>query len=225
MTARLFTYTIRVDDGAAPNPFNGMCSLAICKPAIRRVAKKDDWIVATGSKNACSGDLSKRLVYAMRVEEVLSIEDYDKRAIAEWPHRIPKRGSSDLAERLGDCIYDYSQGTPRQRKGVHGPENMSTDLSGEKVLLSHHFYYFGRRPIKLPEYLLDICHRTQGHKSTCNARYFEPFVTWLEGLKLDIGQLGWPDHLVDWASNASCGGCLVRRDDDEHDIEVSCSGA
>jgi hypothetical protein len=27
--SRLFTYTIPIDDGAAPNPFRGMCSLAI----------------------------------------------------------------------------------------------------------------------------------------------------------------------------------------------------
>jgi hypothetical protein len=43
---RLFSYTIPVDDGAAPNPFRGMCTLAICKPTIRRVAKKGDWVAA-----------------------------------------------------------------------------------------------------------------------------------------------------------------------------------
>lgn len=58
---RLFTYTIPFDDGAAQNPFHGMCSLAICKPAIRRVAKAGDWVAGLGSKNAPSGDLSKRL--------------------------------------------------------------------------------------------------------------------------------------------------------------------
>jgi hypothetical protein len=35
---QLFTYTIPYDDGAAPNPFHGICTLAICKPSIRRVA-------------------------------------------------------------------------------------------------------------------------------------------------------------------------------------------
>ena len=34
----LFTYTIPFDDGAAPNPFRGMCSLAIRKPGIRAAA-------------------------------------------------------------------------------------------------------------------------------------------------------------------------------------------
>ena len=57
-----------------------MCSLAICKPGIRRVAKKDDWIAGLGSKNSPSGDLSGRLVYAMRVEEVLTLREYDAHA-------------------------------------------------------------------------------------------------------------------------------------------------
>src|SRR5450759_4031334 len=69
----LFSYTIPIDDGAAPNPFCGMCSLAICKPAIRRVAKQGDWVAGLGSRNAPSGDLGAHLVYAMCVEEVLTL--------------------------------------------------------------------------------------------------------------------------------------------------------
>jgi hypothetical protein len=117
---RLFTYTIPVDDGAAPNPFNGMCSLAICKPGIRRVAKPDDWVAGLGSKNAPSGDLSGRLVYAMRVEEVLSLRDYDLQASSRWPHRIPNIQSVVLQDRLGDCIYNFSSGIAVQRSSVHG---------------------------------------------------------------------------------------------------------
>jgi hypothetical protein len=100
---RLFTYTIPINDGAAPNPFRGMCSLAICKPGIRRTAQKGDWVAGLGSKNTQhSGDLSRRLVYAMHVDEVVSLADYDRRAPADWPHRIPNAGSADVTERLGD---------------------------------------------------------------------------------------------------------------------------
>jgi hypothetical protein len=153
---RLFTYTIPIDDGAAPNPFHGMCSLAICKPGIRRVAQKGDWIAGLGSKYAPSGDLSARLVYAMRVEAVVSLREYDERAPAEWPDRIPDIRSLDLSRRLGDCIYDYSHRLPKQRSGVHGPENVETDLSGENVLISRDFFYFGSRAMKLPDDLLPI---------------------------------------------------------------------
>jgi hypothetical protein len=99
---RLFTYTIRIDDGAAPNPFRSLCSLAICKPGIRSTAQKGDWVAGLGSRAAPSGDLSGRLVYAMRVEEVLSLEQYDRRAPADWPHRIPNTLSRTSRNQTGD---------------------------------------------------------------------------------------------------------------------------
>jgi hypothetical protein len=209
--ARLFSYTIPIDDGAAPNPFHGMCSLAICKPAIRRVAQPGDWIAGLGSKNAPSGDLSGRLVYTMRVDETLSLADYDRHARSRWLHRIPNVPSPNLVDRLGDCIYDFSSGKPVQRKGVHGPQNQVTDLSGKNVLISRHFYYFGSHAYPLPKFLLPICNQTQGHRSDSNAPYFRPFVEWIEELNLEVGQIyGWPDFVIDWGDIAACGGYVPR---------------
>jgi Nucleotide modification associated domain 2 len=139
----LYTYTIPYDDGAAPNPFHGMCTLAICKPAVRRSASVGDWVAGLSSKNSPSGDLSGCLVYAMHVDEVLTMREYDRQASRRWPHRIPNVKSFDLSDRLGDCIYDYSKDPPLQRKGVHGPNNAKTDLGGRNVLLSRDYYYFG----------------------------------------------------------------------------------
>lgn len=203
---RLFSYTIPYDDGAAPNPFHGLCSLAICKPAIRRVAVKGDWIAGLGSKNAPSGDLSGRLVYAMRVDEVVSMEDYDRRAPRDWPEKIPNSKSRDLADRLGDCIYDFSHGSPPvQREGVHGKESIDRDLGGKNVLLSEHFYYFGSRAIPLPANLQSICHQMQSHKSDANDPYVAPFLSWLKSLQLVQGQLyGWPDGIPEWGGTCGC---------------------
>jgi hypothetical protein len=156
----------------------------------------------------------------MRIEEVLSLQDYDQHARARWPHRIPNVQSTDLSERLGDCIYDYSSGAPVQRLGVHGPANERTDLSGNNVLISRDFYYFGSRAIRLPDYLLPICHQTQGFRSNSNAPYMDQFIAWLRNLKLAPGQLyGWPDFVIDWESISSCGGCTIRSLDDENDTD------
>lgn len=212
---RLFTYTIPIDDGAAPNPFRGMCTLAICKPGIRRVAKCDDWVAGLGAKNAPSGDLSGRLVFAMHVEHVLTLKQYDQFALTQWPHRIPNIHSADMSERLGDCIYDYSSDLPIQRAGVHGRSNVFTDIGGENVLISKDFYYFGSNAIPLPLNLRQICHQTRGHRSNSNAPYFVRFVSWLRSMKLSKGQLyGWPDYIVEWNAPA-CGG--IRADDDADD--------
>lgn len=222
---RLFTYTIPYDDGAAPNPFNGMCTLAICKPSIRRAARPGDWIAGFGSKYAPSGDLSGRLVYAMLVQEVLTLEEYDRLAQTRWPHRVPDILSLAMQDRLGDCIYDYTKGSPpAQRSGVHDSGNILTDLSGENVLISYDFVYFGSRAIRLPDKLRPILHQTQGHKSTCNADYFEDFVAWLRSTAPAAGQVyGWPDSVVDWGNHTRCGGCEIRRIDDANDREhASC---
>jgi len=48
---KIYSYIIRVDDGAAPNPYGDICTLTICKPKIRKAADEGDWIIGTGSKN------------------------------------------------------------------------------------------------------------------------------------------------------------------------------
>lgn len=212
----LYTYTIPFDDGSAPNPFNGMCSLAICKPRIRNVAKVGDWVAGLGSKNAPGGDLSGRLVYAMRIEEVVSMRDYDLLSAQRWPHRVPDTRSKDLSERLGDCIYDFGGVSPKQRPGVHSQQNMKRDLSGRNVLISQHFYYFGSKAIKLPHDLLPLAHQAQGHKSSANEVLLPRFQEWLEGLNLEVGQLyGWPDCIIDWSGAKKGYGCPTRACDDE----------
>ncbi len=214
---RLFSYTIPIDDGAAPNPFDGLCTLTICKPTIRRVASEGDWIAGIGSRNAPSGDLSKRLVYAMRVDEIVTMADYDRLSSSRWPFRIPNATSKDLTHRLGDCIYNFSSSPPAQRPGVHDASNQATDLRGINTLISTHFFYFGAKAIQLPPQLHAICHETQGHRSDSNAPYMKDFISWIDSLRLVPGQLyGWPDFIVDWGLAARCG-CKVRKEDGEHD--------
>lgn len=219
---RLYTYIVRTDDGAAPNPFGGMCSLTICKPKIRSSAIRGDWVVGVGSRHAPSGGLSGKMIYAMKVEEVVTLKDYDARAPKEWSCKIPDLQSLDLADRLGDCIYDYSVGPkPAQRPSVHGPKNIKTDLGGKNALISKEFYYFGGRAKQLPANLIHICPLAQGHRSHKNEPYRAAFETWIRSLGLSPGQLyGWPDSIIDWNIIKQCGGCIDRaRDPDLEDID------
>ena len=180
---KLYSYTIPYDDGAAPNPFWGVCTLTICKPRIRRTASEGDWIVATGSKNAKDqGDLSNKVIYAMKVTKKMTLQQYDEYCRKHLKKKIPKWNNKDPKLRLGDCIYDYSTDPPTQREGVHKEGNRPTDLGGKYSLLSNHFYYFGDNPINLPNNLLQIVHQTQGHKSSANDRYKEQFIEWIESL-------------------------------------------
>jgi len=217
----LYSYTIPIDDGAAPNPFGGMCTLAICKPVIRRTASEGDWIVGLGSVNAPSGNLSGHVVYAMEVSEILTLERYDRCAPKEWPHRIPGNPKDIPRNFLGDCIYDFAGGpAPRQRLGVHGNGNIETDLGGCNALISRNFYYFGRNAIKLPDNLRPIIHQTQGHKKQANQQYLCAFVTWITSLGFKACHIyGPPD--TERKPGDSCDACEIRKMAGELDEEAS----
>ena len=79
---RISVYVLKHDSGFAPNPFHGWCTLACCKPTIRRKARPGDWIVGITPR-----DLDNRLAYAMKVDESLTFEEYgsDRRFKAKRP--------------------------------------------------------------------------------------------------------------------------------------------
>ena len=79
----IYSYVLRIDDGAAPNPFWGICTLVICKPTIRRKAQVGDWVIGTGSKNTKLKDgkiydYSDSIVYAMKISDKKSLKEYDE---------------------------------------------------------------------------------------------------------------------------------------------------
>ncbi len=180
---KLFSYTLRYDDGAAPNPFWNICTLAIRKPAIRLAAEVDDWVVGLGLANSPIGDISDHVVYAMKVTSKMTLEEYDQFCKTFVPKKKPDWRNRDYRMRMGDCIYNYTAGSePKMRTGAHTEENKEKDLSGLYALVSKQFYYFGKQPVKLPEELRPIMHTEKGHKSDANQEYVDPFVNWIEGL-------------------------------------------
>jgi hypothetical protein len=179
-------------------------------------------VVGLGSKNAPSGDLSGKIVYAMRVDSIKSMEEYDEFTKKELLKKIPNIDSVNLIDRLGDSIYDFKSSAPQQRKSVHGHGNKKTDLGGESVLLSKHFYYFGRNAIELDDRFTKIIHQQSGHKSNANQDKFDDFVEWIESLGLEVGQLyGWPDFPVEWTKDNCSASCGVREKDNENDEIIS----
>lgn len=110
---RLYSYVVTHDTGFSPNPFSGYCTLACCKPAIRRSAQVGDWVVGLTPK--ASGN---RVVYFMRIDEVKdSFADYwiDRRFARKRP-----RYDRTIAMKCGDNIYEpKSDGTYRQLRSTH----------------------------------------------------------------------------------------------------------
>ena len=85
---RLFSYVVDHDYGNAPCPFGGFCTLAKCKygtvitrnGSIRRniveLAEEGDWIAGTGGVDLSKSAGNGKLIYAMRVEEIISLAEY-----------------------------------------------------------------------------------------------------------------------------------------------------
>jgi len=196
----LFSYCIPHDDGSAPNPFWGVCTLAICKPQIRRTALVGDWIVGTGSVKF---GFESQVVYAMKVTNKMTLKEYDKYCQEYLPNKIPIWKTLDRKLRKGDCIYDFSKVNPLLRPSVHKEEDKAKDLKGENVLLSDHFYYFGSKPVPLPTHLLAIVKQGQSHKSDFNEPYKEKFVEWVTTFKKFLNKVNaMPYGLKDYEENS-----------------------
>ena len=102
--ARVHSYVVRYDSGFAPNPFYEYCTLATCKPNIRKGADIGDWVVGSGS-NDRSVRRGGYLVYAMQVTETMTFDEFgaDPRFESKKPYRNGSRKQS-----CGDNIYFLS---------------------------------------------------------------------------------------------------------------------
>jgi hypothetical protein len=205
MTMALHSYVVRYDSGFAPNPFYGYCTLATCKPRIRSAAQVGDWVVGSGSKSAHASQ-EGRLVYAMRVEEALTWDQYsvDPRFRTKQPFRRGSRKQS-----CGDNIYFRAPGnTPwQQRDSFHSRENGSADPDHVKrdtgvnrVLVSQDFLYVGGEGPMLPD-LHDVqgrplCKVGIGHSKFEDPALIAAFVAWLRAL----GASGFQGVPFEWPS-------------------------
>jgi len=178
----LYSYCVAYDQGVAPNPYGGICTLGICKPRIRASAKVGDWIVGTSSHKTGS---NFNMVYAMKVSQKMSFKDYDLFCKKQLTTKIPKTNSKAYAERQGDCIYAFEQSEddPQMRANEnHSIDHMNHDLNGKNVLLSNQYYYFGSNAKELPTELWGIVKKGPGHKSASNTPYIDPFINWIKNV-------------------------------------------
>lgn len=184
---KLYSYVVARDFGFAPNPFFSFCTLATCKPKIRKHASVGDWVVGTGAKVAYG--YVGRLIYAMQVSEVLDFDTYwnDPRFI----HKRPNLTGS-LQVLYGDNIYHrvgkrwvQADSHHSLEKGRLNKDNLAWDTGVDRLLVASKFVYWGRGAPTIPKKFRafgkeksDIC-AGRGH------RVFEhelpaAFAVWLE---------------------------------------------
>ena len=197
---RLFSYVVARDYGFAPNPFFGVCTLATCKPGIRKTASVGDWIIGTGSSQK---GRQGYLVYAMCLTETMTFNEYweDKRFQRKKPNL---RGSKKQA--FGDNIYSKSDTNQWQQQDSHhsfsngmpNRHNIRNDTQTDRVLLSKDYAYWGGSGPEIPprfrdcgEY--DICAK-RNYKNLFPKGLVKDFVTWFCSLDAN----GYLDAPLDW---------------------------
>lgn len=177
--SHLYTYIVAFDAGNAPNPYHEVCTLAICKPGIRRSAQPGDVVVGLDSSTRAKG----RIVYCMEVDESIPWSEYIRRCQSgDLPlAKIPK-GWHDQ----GDCIWTNSHTLhePLQSHSRHNQESFAADVvNGRNVLTGRKFWYFGKgnqHPIYLPGELADLI-AGRGHRCQSNQRLRDNFADFFNG--------------------------------------------
>lgn len=190
-TMRIYSYIFKNDYGFSPNPFWGVCTLSCCKPQIRKTAKEGDWVVGIRGKGLYKKmKLPKttdptqiyRIVYAMKITDVLSFDDY----YSSFPEKRPDFERTEAIYRCGDNIYKpLGNGDYEQLQSQHKIKDKPKDLRGKFILISDNFYYFGSNPIEIPENLYNlICGR--GHKCHSDKGLQSSFVDYISYNKLGV---------------------------------------
>jgi len=202
---KLYSYIVKHDTGFAPNPFYGYCTLACCKPIIRRKAEEGDWIVGLTPKSA-----GNEIVYFMRVDDVVpSFGDYwtDSRFRAKKPSQ-----TGELRKRCGDNIYEpYGKGyrqlpsTHSRKDGTEHAGNKAHDLSGKRILVSETFAYFGSKPLSLPRELRSLI-VGRGHRCRFSDETKAAFVRFAgtAGFGVRAAPRQWTQGDNSWMKGAGC---------------------
>ncbi|NBB53422.1 hypothetical protein GVN24_34660 [Rhizobium sp. CRIBSB] len=190
----VYRYVIDHDMGFSPNPFHGVCTLANCKPVIRRVASVGDFVLGFGS---AASSISGRLIYWMRVEEILTFDEY-------WiDPRFEKKKpviNGSLIKYFGDNIYHTGDdGGVLQEWSFHSLPNGDANLKNvtrdtgttNKILVSNSFGYYGEQALTLPDEFAPVVPHGRGHRTVIQGCAVSEIVDWLLN-HTELGFVGEP---------------------------------
>lgn len=191
----LFSYVVRWDHGFAPNPFHGICTLATCKPAIRKKAMVGDWVLGTGSAER---DFQGRAIFLMRITEDSRFDDYWTEA--RFIRKRPVMNGS-LKQRFGDNIYHrdgdgaWIQADSRHsQEGQSNNHNLRRDTAmTDRILVGSEFIYWGENAPEIPRPLRKFVIARPGWAEFTQAEC-DRLVEWAEGL----GQQGQVGDPLEW---------------------------
>ncbi len=178
---KCYSYVIPRDYGFAPNPYFDYCTLATCKPKIRKAAHVGDWIAAYGSARS---SIKGCLVVMMRVDETLTFNQYWQDIRFRIKRPVFNKG---IMHMYGDNIYHTVNGKWMQEHSHHSladgqinEKNLIRDTQTNRVLISSTFFYFGQNAIKIPTKFSEVIFSGRNYKKCDVESIIIDFVDFLE---------------------------------------------
>ena len=145
----------------------------------------------------------------MQVEEIVMYHEYyhDSR----FAVKIPDYSIGKAVYKCGDNIYRPLQnGGFQQLQSTHSDgtdenhKNKAHDLGGKNVLISKTFYYFGSRPLDLPESLADL-KVGRAHKNKFSPKIVFDFIDFIicQPVEVNAHPTSWPSNDDSWKKVSS----------------------
>lgn len=210
---KVCAYVVTVNSGLAPNPFHGVCTLAVCTPNhMRANLGINDYIVGISSVGISQkqGWYEPRILYAMKIDACLGLDDY----YAEYSAKRGNRNGSYI-EQVGDAIYKMNdRGNLEHIKESEEHLGLEEqDIHGNRVFIGENFWHFGAKSILLPDekWAKNMPHSFIGIRyiyntqNPTNSRWsdddFEQFLNWLNhypkgiiGIPIDMASVDDESH-------------------------------
>lgn len=189
---KLYSYVIPRDYGFAPNPYFNYCTLATCKPRIRRCAQIGDWVSAYG---AARTSLHEKLVVLLQIGEILTFDEYWEDVRFKSKRPVFNKG---MIYMYGDNIYHHVGEEWVQEPSHHSLEdgsinyaNLNRDIQTDRVLIATEFYYFGNNAIDIPQKFDKLIGRGRNHTVCRDESIIEEFIDYIS-INYDKGIQGIP---------------------------------
>ncbi len=156
LPSRVAIYKISVDHGMAPNPFHGICTLALCTPNHQRSNIEPNDIIIGVTSNQLKGRFridqnDEKIIYCMQVDKRAPLNDY-------FNNHAYKDKKPDLAKgglwAKGDNFYCNNEDGILVHLGITNDHTdkptMLQDIYGDRVWISRRFTYWGRKAPSIP---------------------------------------------------------------------------
>ena len=137
--SRIWRYSLVADNGMAPCAEQGILTLCLCKPMIRKSACVGEWVVGFVPRRINDGRV--HVAWAGRIAKSVSMGDYEK-------------GFSGRE----DAIYKLTESGWEFLRDDYHEGSRGRDLNGKNALIFERFWYWGGVGIAAPDDIADLAH-------------------------------------------------------------------